>query len=54
MSSTSSSARHSSERWRLGLQALAGVVAVEVALHSFIVKEPILTLVGGGLSRTSR
>lgn len=36
-------------RWRTYLQWIAAVVAVEIALHSFIAKEPMLTLVGAGL-----
>ena len=32
--------------WRTYLQVIAVIVAVEVALHSFIVKEPVMTLVG--------
>ena len=31
---------------RTYLQVIAVIVAVEVALHSFIVKEPVMTLVG--------
>lgn len=33
------------DRWRVILQWLAATVAVEIALHSFIVQEPILTIV---------
>ena len=32
-------------RWRLLLQVVAIVIAVEIALHSFIVREPAVTLV---------
>lgn len=32
--------------WRTYLQVIAVIVAVEVALHSFIVKEPAMTLIG--------
>lgn len=32
--------------WRTYLQVVAVIVALEVALHSFIVKEPVMTLVG--------
>jgi len=37
--------RFASGRWRAVLQVLAVVVAVEIALHSFIVKEPLVTLI---------
>ena len=36
-------------RWRGVLQVVSAVVAVEIALHSFIVKEPALTLIGAAL-----
>jgi uncharacterized membrane protein HdeD (DUF308 family) len=36
----------SGNRWRELLQVISAVVAVEIGLHSFIVKEPMLTLVG--------
>jgi hypothetical protein len=36
-------------RWRVMLQVVSVVVAVEIALHSFIVKEPMLTLMGAVL-----
>jgi hypothetical protein len=36
-------------RWRSVLQVVSTVVAVEIALHSFIVKEPALTLIGAAL-----
>lgn len=35
--------------WRTTLQWISVIVAIEIALHSFIVKEPILTMVGAGL-----
>ena len=35
--------------WRTGLQWISLAVAIEIALHSFIVDEPILTLVGATL-----
>ena len=34
---------------RIVLQVISVVVAIEIALHSFIVKEPILTLIGAAL-----
>ncbi len=37
--------RSPSKRWRTVLQVIAVVVAVEIALHSFIVREPLITLV---------
>ena len=40
-----SSGRFASGLWRTVLQVLAVVVAVEIALHSFIVKEPLITLI---------
>jgi uncharacterized membrane protein HdeD (DUF308 family) len=49
MPNRSSSSRDLSERWRFLLQAIAATVAIEIALHSFIVKEPVLTLVGATL-----
>jgi hypothetical protein len=35
--------------WRGALQVISAVVAVEIALHSLIVKEPILTMIGAAL-----
>ncbi|MGH2703206.1 MAG: hypothetical protein ACRDJ2_15700 [Actinomycetota bacterium] len=35
--------------WRTYLQVIAVMVAVEVALHSFIVKEPATTVIGAAL-----
>ena len=49
------STEHSASRnlpdtaWRTGLQWISLAVAIEVALHAFIVKEPILTLMVAGL-----
>jgi hypothetical protein len=40
-----SSRRVSTMSWRVILQLISVVVAVEIALHSFIVKEPLFTLV---------
>jgi hypothetical protein len=34
--------------WRSVLQWVTVTVAVEIALHSFIVEEPVLTMVGAG------
>lgn len=39
----------STTSWRQILRLISVVVAIEIALHSFIVKEPILTLVGAAL-----
>jgi len=41
----SSSSRSQSRRWRTFLQIISVVVAVEIGLHSFIVKEPVVTIV---------
>ncbi len=40
-----SSSRSPSRRWRTFLQIISVVVAIEIGLHSFIVKEPVVTLV---------
>ena len=40
-----SSSRSASGRWRTFLQIISVVVAVEIGLHSFIVREPVVTLV---------
>ncbi len=44
-SSSSSSSRSPSRTWRTFLQIISVVVAVEIGLHSFIVREPAVTLV---------
>ncbi|MGH2825670.1 MAG: hypothetical protein ACRDKF_01715 [Actinomycetota bacterium] len=50
MDNTSSTSRAlNDDRWRTLLQVISAVVAVEIALHSFIVKEPMLTLAGAAL-----
>jgi hypothetical protein len=36
-------------KWRTILQWITAVVAAEIALHSLIVKEPVLTMVGAAL-----
>jgi hypothetical protein len=36
-------------KWRTILQWITAVVAVEIALHSLIVQEPVLTIVGAAL-----
>ena len=41
----SSSSRSQSRRWRTFLQIISVVVAVEIGLHSFIVGEPVVTIV---------
>ncbi len=41
----SSSSRSQSRRWRTFLQIISVVVAVEIGLHSFIVREPVVTIV---------
>ena len=35
--------------WRTILQVIAVLAAIEIALHSFIVAEPVLTMVGAAL-----
>ena len=42
---SSSTSRFPSRRWRTLLQFISVGVAVEVGLHSFIVSEPVVTLV---------
>src|SRR5712691_6947990 len=42
---SSSSSRSPSRRWLTFLQIISVVVAVEIGLHSFIVREPVVTLV---------
>ncbi len=42
---SSSSSRSPSRTWRTFLQIISVVVAVEIGLHSFIVREPVVTLV---------
>jgi hypothetical protein len=50
MSNTSSTSRALNDnRWRVALQVISAIVAVEIGLHSFIVKEPLLTLMGAVL-----
>jgi hypothetical protein len=39
----------STTSWRTILQLISVVVAIEIALHSFIVKEPLFTMVGAAL-----
>lgn len=46
---TSSSTWVGHKRWGIALQCVAALVGVEVALHSFIVKEPMLTLIVAAL-----
>ena len=45
----SSSSRSQSRRWRTFLQIISVVVAVEIGLHSFIVREPVVTIVVAAL-----
>ncbi|TMD32423.1 MAG: hypothetical protein E6I95_10760 [Chloroflexi bacterium] len=42
---SSSSSRSPSSKWRTFLQVISVVVAIEIGLHSFIVREPVVTLV---------
>ena len=46
---SSTSSALNDDRSRTALQVISAVVAVEIALHSFIVKEPMLTLAGAAL-----
>ena len=46
---SSSSSRSPSSKWRTFLQVISVVVAIEIGLHSFIVREPVVTIVVAAL-----